>query len=108
MNCLQEGREALLEAVGNSEELVAEVLAAMKHSMGQEISAADFENIHQFAQQVQQILFRGIETYKPMHTCSACSSDAPLQLCGVAAAAAVAVDLHFVAAAAAAAAACIM
>ncbi|CDI83748.1 nucleolar protein 5A, putative [Eimeria acervulina] len=48
----KEGREALLEAVGNSEELVAEVLAAMKHSMGQEISAADFENIHQFAQQV--------------------------------------------------------
>ncbi|CDJ56465.1 nucleolar protein 5A, putative [Eimeria maxima] len=48
----EEGREALLEAVGNSEEIAAQVLSAMKHSMGQEISSEDFENIHEFAKQV--------------------------------------------------------
>lgn len=42
----------LLEAVGNSEEIAAEVIASMKHSMGQEISPEDFANIERFAQQL--------------------------------------------------------
>lgn len=48
----QESGQKLLEAVGNSEELEAEVLASMKHSMGQEISQEDFANIERFAQQL--------------------------------------------------------
>lgn len=53
MLLLQESGGKLLEAVGNSEEIAAEVIASMKHSMGQEISPEDFANIERFAQQVR-------------------------------------------------------
>ncbi|KAL8429254.1 hypothetical protein ACSSS7_006702 [Eimeria intestinalis] len=48
----EESGEALLAAVGNSEEIAADVLSAMKHSMGQEVSQEDFLNIERFAQQL--------------------------------------------------------
>ncbi|OEH80549.1 nucleolar protein [Cyclospora cayetanensis] len=51
----QENGQKLLEAVGNSEEVAAEVLTSIKHSMGQEISEEDFANIERFAQQLLRL-----------------------------------------------------
>ncbi|KAL8274770.1 hypothetical protein Esti_001319 [Eimeria stiedai] len=48
----QESGEKLLAAVGNNEEIAAEVISAMKHSMGQEVSEEDVLNIERFAQQL--------------------------------------------------------
>ncbi|KAL8451442.1 hypothetical protein Emed_002021 [Eimeria media] len=48
----QESGDKLLAAVGNNEEIAAEVIAATKHSMGQEVSEEDFLNIERFAQQL--------------------------------------------------------
>ncbi|KAL8441474.1 hypothetical protein Emag_007133 [Eimeria magna] len=48
----QESGEKLLAAVGNNEDIAAEVIAATKHSMGQEVSEEDFLNIERFAQQL--------------------------------------------------------
>ncbi|KFG64503.1 putative nucleolar protein, partial [Toxoplasma gondii TgCatPRC2] len=47
--------EELLEACGGSEEIRDEVVAATKHSMGQEIGEADFVNIIRFADQVLRL-----------------------------------------------------
>ncbi|KEP65575.1 UNVERIFIED_CONTAM: nucleolar protein, putative [Hammondia hammondi] len=49
-----QGQE-LLEACGGSEEVRDEVVAATKHSMGQEIGEADFVNIIRFADQVLRL-----------------------------------------------------
>ncbi|PFH38231.1 putative nucleolar protein [Besnoitia besnoiti] len=47
--------DELLEACGGSEEIRDEVVAATKHSMGQEVGESDFVNIVRFADQVLRL-----------------------------------------------------
>lgn len=61
----QERRSDLLDACGGNEEVVEEILFAVKHSMGQEISDAEFENISKLADQVLRLCDqrKGLQDY---------------------------------------------